>query len=57
MIIAALYPCKMNFEESKSRIKKILLQDRQDEAFQNWFSKLKQNADIDVEYDVLQRIS
>jgi len=48
---------KMDFEESKSIIEKILLEDLQDKAFQEWFVKLKQNSKIDIEYDSLQKIS
>ena len=48
---------KMNFEESKSSIKKILLQDLQDKAFQEWFLNLKRNARIDIKYDVLEKIN
>jgi len=48
---------KMNFDESKSGIEKILLQDLQDKAFQEWLLNLKQNAHIDIEYDLLQKIS
>ena len=47
---------KMYFEESRSRIKKILLQDLQEKAFQEWFLKLKRNARIDIKYDVLENI-
>jgi len=48
---------KMDFEESKIRIKKLLLQDLQDKAFQEWFLKLKRNARIDIKYDVLEKIN
>ena len=48
---------KMDFEESRSRIKKILLQDVQDKAFQEWFLKLKRNARINIKYDVLNKIN
>ena len=44
---------KMDFEESKSRVEKILLEYLQDQAFQKWFLKLKQNAEIEIEYDSL----
>ena len=47
---------KMNFEESRSMIKKILLQELQDKVFQEWFLNLKQNARIDIKYDVLEKI-
>ena len=48
---------KMEFKESKSSIKKVLLKDLQDKAFQEWFLKLKQNARIDIKYDVLENIN
>jgi parvulin-like peptidyl-prolyl isomerase len=48
---------KMDFVESKSRVKKILLQHLQDQAFQKWFLKLKQNAEIEIEYESLEKIN
>jgi len=48
---------KMDFDESRSSIKKILLQDLQDKAFREWFLKLKRNARIDIKYDVLEKIN
>jgi len=48
---------KMDFEESKSRVEKILLQYLQDQAFQKWFLKLKQNAEIEIEYESLEKIN
>jgi len=48
---------KMEFKESKSSIKKVLLKDLQDKAFQEWFLKLKRNARIDIKYDVLEKIN
>ena len=48
---------KMEFEESRSGIKKILLKDLQDKAFQEWLLKLKRNARIDIKYDVLEKIN
>ncbi len=47
---------KMNFEESKKKIAKVLLHDLQDKAFQKWFLKLKENADIKINYDSLEKI-
>jgi parvulin-like peptidyl-prolyl isomerase len=47
---------KMNFEESKSRVKKILLQHLQDQAFQKWFVKLKQDSKIEIKYETLEKI-
>jgi len=48
---------KLVFEESKSSIKKVLLKNLQDKAFQEWFLKLKRNARIDIKYDVLENIN
>jgi len=47
---------KMNFDESKNKIRKILLQDFQDKAFKDWFYKLKNNSRIKVNYELLQKI-
>jgi len=48
---------KMDFEESKSRVEKILLEYLQDQAFQKWFLKLKKNAEIEIEYESLEKIN
>jgi parvulin-like peptidyl-prolyl isomerase len=48
---------KMDFEESKSRVGKILLQHLQDQAFQKWFLKLKQNAEIEIDYESFEKIN
>ncbi len=48
---------KMSFEESIGRVEKILLQDIQDKAFQDWFLKLKKNSKIEIEYDSLEKIN
>ena len=48
---------KMDFEESKSRVEKILLEYLQDQAFKKWFLKLKQNAEIKIEYESLEKIN
>ena len=47
---------KMKFEESKSSVKKILLQHLQDQAFQKWFVRLKQNSKIEIKYESLEKI-
>lgn len=47
---------KMSFEESRSRVEKILLQDLQNKVFQEWFLKLKKNSRIEVDYESLQKI-
>ena len=56
-VVGKVQERKMDFEESKSSIKKILLRDLQDKAFQKWFLKLKRNARIDIKYDVLEKIN
>ena len=56
-VVGKVQERKMDFEESKSSIKKILLRDLQDQAFQNWFLTLKRNARIDIKYDVLDKIN
>ena len=48
---------KMNFKESKSKIANLLLQNLQDIAFREWLLNLKKNAYINIEYDLLQKIS
>jgi parvulin-like peptidyl-prolyl isomerase len=48
---------KMSFEESKEIIKKRLTQEIQDREFSKWFQKLKQEANIEVNYKVLNEIS
>jgi parvulin-like peptidyl-prolyl isomerase len=47
---------KMDFEESKTRVKKILIQHLQDQAFQEWIVKLKQDSKIVIKYDSLEKI-
>ena len=56
-VVGKVQERKMEFEESKSSIKKVLLKDLQDKAFQEWFLKLKRNARIDIKYDVLEKIN
>ncbi len=48
---------KMDFEESKSRVEKILLQQLQDQSFQKWFLKLKQDSKIEIIYESLEKIN
>ena len=48
---------KMSYEESKTIIKKRLTQEIQDKEFSKWFQKLKQEANIEVDYKVLNEIS
>jgi parvulin-like peptidyl-prolyl isomerase len=47
---------KMDFEESKGMVKKILFQHLQDQAFKKWFVKLKQNSKIEIKYESLEKI-
>ena len=56
-VVGKVQERKMDFEESRSSIKKILLRDLQDKAFQKWFLKLKRNARIVIKYDVLDEIN
>jgi parvulin-like peptidyl-prolyl isomerase len=48
---------KMNFEESKGRVKKTLLHKLQGQAFQKWFVKLKQDSRIEIKYEALGKIN
>ena len=48
---------KMDFEESKSKVEKILLQHHHDKAFQQWFLELKKNAQIEIDYESLEKIN
>ena len=48
---------KMSFEESKQIIEKNLIQENQDKAFSKWFLKLKQEAEIEVDFKVFAEIS
>jgi parvulin-like peptidyl-prolyl isomerase len=47
---------KMDFEESKGRVKKTLLHKLQDQAFKKWFVKLKQGSKIEIKYETLEEI-
>jgi parvulin-like peptidyl-prolyl isomerase len=47
---------KMDFERSKSRVKKTLLRKLRDEAFQEWFVKLKQDSKIEIKYETFEKI-
>jgi len=44
---------KMGFEESSKVIQGRLLHEAQDKVFQEWLVKLKNNADIKINHDVL----
>jgi parvulin-like peptidyl-prolyl isomerase len=48
---------KMDFEESRGSVEKILLQHLQDQAFQKWFLKLKQDSRIEIKYESLEKIN
>ena len=56
-VVGKVQKRQMDFEESRSSIKKILLRDLEDKAFRKWFLKLKRNARIDIKYDVLDKIN
>ena len=47
----------MNFDESKKRVKQILLEEIQGKAFQEWIIKLKEKSVIEVKYDLLEKIN
>lgn len=47
---------KMSFEESKKLIHGKLLQARQEKAFQEWVRKLKDEATIEINYEVLAQL-
>jgi peptidyl-prolyl cis-trans isomerase C len=48
---------KMSFEESKKIIHEKLIRERQDKAFHEWLSELKENSNIEIEHEVLAKIS
>jgi peptidyl-prolyl cis-trans isomerase C len=48
---------KMSFEESKKIIHEKLIRQRQDKAFHEWLSELKEKANIEIEHAVLAKIS
>jgi parvulin-like peptidyl-prolyl isomerase len=56
-VVGKIEERKMDFEESRDRVKKILLQHLQDQAFQKWFLKLKQDSKIEINYESLEKIN
>lgn len=48
---------KMSFDESRKIIRDKLLRERRDKAFKDWLAELKENAKIEIKYDVLSKIS
>ncbi|KMP12492.1 hypothetical protein UR09_01150 [Candidatus Nitromaritima sp. SCGC AAA799-A02] len=48
---------KMSFEESREIIENQLLRRAQDKAFEDWFVKLKDQSDINIDYDALAKIN
>lgn len=48
---------KMSFEESKKIIHEKLIRERQDIAFHEWLSELKENSKIEIVHEVLAKIS
>lgn len=46
---------KMNFEESKKIIHDKLLRERQDKAFHEWLSEIKEKANIEIEDEILAK--
>jgi parvulin-like peptidyl-prolyl isomerase len=55
-VVGKIKERKMDFEESRSRVKKILLHKLQDQAFQKWFVKLKLGSKIEIKYETLEEI-
>jgi peptidyl-prolyl cis-trans isomerase C/foldase protein PrsA len=47
---------KMSFDESRKLAHKKLLQEREETAFQQWLKKLKDEASIKINYDILAQI-
>ena len=43
----------MDFEESLKVVQRRVLSEAQDKVFQEWLVKLKNNADIKINHDVL----
>jgi parvulin-like peptidyl-prolyl isomerase len=48
---------QMSFEESKKIIHEKLIRERQDKAFHEWLSELKEKSNIEIEHEVLAKIS
>ena len=57
MVIDRRNGLKMTFEESRQTIQDQLIRERQDKAFQDWLAQLKNNADIKINNDLLEKIS
>lgn len=47
---------KMNFEESRKKIFVKLLQEAQENAFNKWQNKIKNNSKIIIKYETLEQI-
>lgn len=47
---------KMSFDESRKLVHKKLLQEREEVAFQQWLKKLKDDASIKINYDIIAQI-
>ena len=47
---------KMSFEESKKQVEKILLEELQGSAFQKWLVQLKEKSEIEIKYDLFEKI-
>ncbi|MEE9258371.1 MAG: peptidyl-prolyl cis-trans isomerase [Nitrospinaceae bacterium] len=48
---------QMDFESAREKIHALLLGERQDKAFKEWFVQLKENADIKIDHDVFAHIN
>jgi parvulin-like peptidyl-prolyl isomerase len=55
-VVEKLKARKMGFKESKDMIHDKLLRERQDKAFQEWLTGVKERAKIEIRYDVLEKI-
>jgi parvulin-like peptidyl-prolyl isomerase len=55
-VVGKIKDREMDFEESRSGVKKILLHKLQGQAFQKWFVKLKQDSKIEIKYETLKEI-
>jgi peptidyl-prolyl cis-trans isomerase C len=47
---------KMSFDESQSQVEKILLEEHQSAAFQSWLVQLKGRSEIEIKYDLFEKI-
>jgi parvulin-like peptidyl-prolyl isomerase len=48
---------QMSYEESRKIIHDKLVRERQDKAFHEWLSELKEKAKIEIKHEILAKIS